>query len=133
MKRVIIIGLDGVPYELLRDFSEKGIMPNTGRLISEGTFIKMRSSIPEVSSVAWSSIITGKNHAEHGIFGFTDFPVNTYRLSFPNFSSLKAAPFWESDSKNRYIVINVPSTYPARELNGVLISGCLNVPDFLIC
>jgi predicted AlkP superfamily phosphohydrolase/phosphomutase len=129
MKRVVIIGLDGVPYELLKDFTEREIMPNTKQLISKGTFRKMQSSIPEVSSVAWSSIITGKNPAEHGIFGFTDFPANTYRLSFPNFSCLKAVPFWESDVKNRHIIINVPSTYPARKLNGVLISGFV-APNF---
>ena len=123
MNRVVIIGLDGVPYGLLRDFADKGIMPKTKEIIEKGAFSKMASSIPEISSVAWSSIITGKNPAEHGIFGFTDFPENTYRLSFPNFSQLKTETFWEKDSNNRHIIVNVPSTYPARELNGILISG----------
>jgi len=123
MNRVVIIGLDGVPFGLLKDFSESGVMPNTAKIISGGTFKKMQSSIPEISSVAWSSIITGKNPAEHGIFGFTDFPRNTYRLSFPNFSHLKASTFWELNPDKRHIVVNVPSTYPAREINGILISG----------
>lgn len=122
-RRTVIIGLDGVPYELLKDFSEKGVMPNTKRLISMGTLKKMRSSIPAVSSVAWSSIITGVNPGEHGIFGFTDFPLHTYRLSFPNFSQLKMPTFWENDNSKRYVIVNVPSTYPARDLNGILISG----------
>ena len=123
MNKIIIIGLDGVPFRLLKEFSEKGIMPNTARIISEGTFRGMSSSIPEISSVAWSSIITGKNPAEHGIFGFTDFLPNTYRLSFPNFSQLKLPTFWELKPDSRHIIVNVPSTYPAREINGVLISG----------
>ncbi|MBN3041160.1 MAG: alkaline phosphatase family protein, partial [Candidatus Omnitrophica bacterium] len=123
-KRIIIIGLDGVPYGLLNDLSNRGVMPNVKRLIDKGVFTKMFSSIPEISSVAWSSVITGKNPAEHGIFGFTDFPPNTYRLSFPNFSQLKCPAFWETAKKeDRHIVMNVPSTYPARQLNGVLISG----------
>ncbi len=122
-KRTVIIGLDGVPYGLLKNFAESGIMPNVARIIEGGVFRKMMSSIPEISSVAWSSIITGENPAEHGIFGFTDFPPNTYRLSFPNFNNLKCHPFWNKGEGGRHIVINVPSTYPARELDGVLISG----------
>jgi len=113
-KRIIIIGLDGVPYKLIDNFAKNNIMPNIKSIINKGLFTEMQSSIPEISSVAWSSIITGKNPGEHGIFGFTDFPENTYSLSFPNFSSLRVPPFW---------IINVPSTFPASELNGILVSG----------
>jgi len=121
-KRTIIIGLDGVPYRLMQDLSEQGVMPNCQTLIEKGVFRQMESSIPEVSSVAWSSLITGVNPAEHGIFGFTHFPEGTYRLSFPNFSNLKAAPFWNKDNTPS-VIINVPSTYPAAPLSGFLIAG----------
>lgn len=123
MKRTVIIGLDGVPFGLLKDLSEKGVMPNVKEIISKGTFKKMRSSVPDVSSVAWSSVITGANPAQHGIFGFTDLAEGSYRLTFPNFNNLKREPFWHRDKKSRHAIINVPSTYPAKELNGVLISG----------
>ena len=123
MRRLVIIGLDGVPYRLLKDLSEKGIMPNTRLIMENGLFRKMESTIPEVSSVAWSSIITGKNPGEHGIFGFTDFPQGTYRLSFPNFNDLKAPAFWKRDNSRRSVIINVPATFPASKLNGIHISG----------
>jgi len=122
-KRTVIIGLDGMPHRLIKDLSENGTMPNVKALIKEGVFRQMESSIPEVSSVAWSSIITGKNPGEHGIFGFTDLAPGTYRTVYPNFSTLKTASFWERKSTGRSVIINVPSTYPARELNGVLIAG----------
>lgn len=120
--RLIIIGLDGVPYRLLKDLADRKIMPNTREIIKNGIFRQMSSSIPEVSSVAWSSIITGKNPAEHGIFGFTDFLPDTYKLYFPNFNDLKAPVFWNTPPTPS-VIINVPSTYPALPLNGVLISG----------
>ena len=123
MKRLVIIGLDGVPHRLLDDLSKKDVMPNTGALIEKGVFKKMQSSIPEVSSIAWSSIITGSNPGQHSIFGFTDFPWGTYRLSFPNFRDLKVEPFWRREDSGRSVVINVPSTYPAKSLNGVHIAG----------
>jgi predicted AlkP superfamily phosphohydrolase/phosphomutase len=123
MKRLVIIGLDGVPYRLLKDLSENDIMPNSRSIMENGIFRKMESTIPEVSSAAWSSIITGRNPGQHGIFGFTDFPQGTYRLSFPNFNDLKATPFWKKDNSRRSVIINVPSTFPASKLNGIHISG----------
>jgi len=126
-RRTIIVGLDGVPYRLLKDLAGRGVMPNTAKLIKDGLFRQIESTVPEVSSVAWSSIITGKGPAEHGIFGFIDMPPDTYRLSFPNFNNLKSAPFWKKDM-HRSVIINVPGTFPAGEMNGVHISGFVS-PD----
>jgi len=125
-KRVIIIGLDGVPFQMLRDLSKKGIMPYTNEIISKGTFKQMFSSIPEISSVAWSSIITGKNPGEHGIFGFVDLYPNSYKIKFPNFTDLKAPPFWDLIPA-KSIIINVPATYPVKKMNGVHISGFVSI------
>ena len=126
--RTIIIGLDGVPFEMIERFAADGIMPNTAKLISQGVFKKMNSSVPEVSCVAWSSMITGTNPGQHGIFGFMDLLDNSYKMRFPNFSDLKAPPFWDV-WEGKSVVINVPSTYPVREMNGVLISGFVAI-DF---
>jgi predicted AlkP superfamily phosphohydrolase/phosphomutase len=124
--RTIIIGLDGVPFGMIKGFAESGVMPNTAGLISQGIFKQMYSTIPEISSVAWSSMITGANPGVHGIFGFMDLFPESYKMRFPNFNDLKAPPFWEKwDGKS--IVINVPSTYPVREMNGVIISGFVSV------
>ncbi len=126
-KRTVIIGLDGVPYRLIENFSNSSIMPETKRMIEKGVFREMESSIPEISSVAWSSIITGKNPGEHGIFGYTDIPTGTYRLSFPNFNNLKATPFFQKNSYGKSIIINVPSTFPVKPLNGIHISGFVSL------
>ena len=126
--KTIIIGLDGVPYGMIEDFAQNGVMPNMAKLISHGIFKKMRSSIPEISSVAWSSIITGKNPGEHGIFGFMDLFDSSYKMRFPNFNDLKAKPFWE-DWPGRSVIINVPSTYPVGQMDGVHISGFVSI-DF---
>jgi len=126
-KKTVIIGIDGVPFELMEDLSNKGVMPNFSALRKEGIFKKMRSSIPEISSVAWSSIITGKNPGQHGIFGFTEIIPGTYTLSFPNFDSLKELPFWQKDKTKKYVILNVPTTYPVKKLNGVHISGFISM------
>lgn len=124
--KTVIIGIDGAPYGLMEDLSSRGVMPNFRDLKKEGIFTKMRSSIPEISSVSWSSIITGKNPAEHGIFGFTEIIPDTYTLAFPDFNWLKEPPFWQKDKKKKYVILNVPSTYPVKDLNGVHVSGFIS-------
>jgi predicted AlkP superfamily phosphohydrolase/phosphomutase len=124
-ERVLVIGLDGVPYSLLLDLAQKGIMPATSKLIDSGHIQRMKASLPEISAVSWTNFMTGTNPGTHGIFGFTDFKRDSYDLRFPNFLDLKKETFWDilGDQRKRCIIINQPSTYPARKINGILISG----------
>lgn len=124
-KKVIVIGLDGVPHSLMLDLAQKGIMPVVSRLIESGHLHRMKASLPEISSVSWTNFMTGTNPGTHGIFGFTDLKKDSYSLRFPNFLDLKKETFWDDLGKRgkKCIIINQPSTYPARKINGILISG----------
>ena len=94
-------------------------------LAANGRLSRMNTEIPTISSVAWASFMTGVNPGEHGIFGFTDRKPGTWELYFPNYAYVKAEPVWDRISREggRCCVLNVPSTYPTRPLNGVLVSG----------
>jgi predicted AlkP superfamily phosphohydrolase/phosphomutase len=124
-KKVVVIGLDGTPFSLVNGLMEQGVMPNLSGLLSRGSMVEMKSVHPSVSSVAWTSFMTGKNPAKHGIFGFTDRQPDSYQLYFPNSRNVMSETLWDVLGANnkRSVVINVPSTYPAKELNGVLVSG----------
>ena len=124
--KTVIIGLDGVPFGMIKHFAETGVMPNTAKLIGQGIFRKMLSSVPEVSCVAWSSMITGTNPGRHGIFGFMDLFEDSYKMRFPNFRDLKSQPFWEL-WPGKSVIINVPGTYPVRPMNGVHVSGFVSI------
>jgi predicted AlkP superfamily phosphohydrolase/phosphomutase len=123
--KVCIIGLDGVPYSLLVDLAKRGIMETMAELLDSGCLHRMKASLPEISAVSWTNFMTGSNPATHGIFGFTDFKKDSYGLHFPNFLDLKKETFWDrlGERKKRCIIINQPSTYPARKINGILVSG----------
>ncbi|PTD94231.1 hypothetical protein C9439_04065 [archaeon SCG-AAA382B04] len=123
MKETAIIGIDGVPYRLMEEYSDEGVMPNFRELREEGYFSKMNSSIPPISSISWSSMITGKNPGEHGVYGFTELIPGSYNMSFPDFRSLDSPTYWQMHDDKRSIVINVPTTYPAQKLNGFHVSG----------
>lgn len=120
--RNVIVGLDGVPPDLMRKLADGGVMPNFASLMEEGEFGLMESSIPAISSTSWGTIITGCNPGEHGVYGFTDVIRGTYTLSFSNFLSFKRPAFWQNGGRS-HVILNVPSTYPAQELDGCHVSG----------
>ncbi len=124
-RKAVIIGLDGTPYSLLKDLIDQGKLPNMAQIFSQGYFGSTTVCLPEISSVSWSSFMTGTNSGTHGIYGFMDFKPGTYELYFPNFSDLKAPTLFDElgERGKKSIVINLPSTYPARKINGILISG----------
>ncbi len=123
--RVCVIGLDGVPYSLITRFAKAGVMPTAAELIASGHLHHLKASLPEISAVSWTDFMTGSDSGTHGIFGFTDFRPGSYGLRFPNFRDLKQETFWDILGRQgkRCIVINQPSTYPARPINGVIVSG----------
>lgn len=124
-KRVCIIGLDGVPFDLLLKFTSSEVMPGMRKLVARGHLQKMKASLPEVSSVSWTSFMTGTNPGTHGIFGFTDFREHSYQIRYPNFLDVKVPTLFDQLGERglRSVVINQPSTYPARKIDGALISG----------
>jgi predicted AlkP superfamily phosphohydrolase/phosphomutase len=121
-RKVVVLGLDGVPYSLLVDYLARGMMPELAQCCEQGRLLRMHSTLPEISSVAWSSFMTGKNPGEHGVFGFVEIDPESYEYNFPNFTALRVRPFWERENL-KTVAFNIPQTYPARPMNGVMVSG----------
>jgi predicted AlkP superfamily phosphohydrolase/phosphomutase len=122
---VAVVGLDGVGLPLVQQLVARGVMPALGRLLATGTAAPMRSSIPTISSVSWAGFMTGCNPGKHGIYGFTELRPGTLTTFFPNFGNVRCDTLWDVAGRadKRAIVMNVPGTYPARALNGMLVSG----------
>jgi predicted AlkP superfamily phosphohydrolase/phosphomutase len=129
-QRVVFIGLDGTPFTFLQRLIAEGRAPNAERLVRQGSLLRMDSTWPWVSSVAWSSMMTGVNPGKHNIFGFIDRDPATYKQFIPTSQNMRARTLWEvlSDAGKRVIVINVPVTYPPRPVNGILV-GCFLSPN----
>ena len=127
-RRVFVIGLDGTPYTFFQKAMAEGHMPNLTRLVAEGSFRRINSVYPTVSSVAWSSFMTGRNPGKHNIYGFIDRQLGTYKTYIPTSRSMKTDTLWEILGRvgKKVIVVNVPVTYPPRPVNGILVGGFLS-------
>ena len=125
--RTVVLGLDGVPHSLIQRLVQEGRMPNLSALLDRGSLLPMSSVLPTVSSVAWASIVSGCNPGKHNIFGFIDRLPRTHEMFIPNARHLKAKTWVElfSGMGRRVFSMGVPSTYPPKAVNGVLISGFL--------
>lgn len=128
MKRrrpLFVLGIDGLPAPLLERWKREGRRSALSRIGERYGLRSMDSSLPEVSSVSWTTFFTGKNPGEHGLFGFYDLDPKGYTPRFPTFPGLSSKPFWEEEAARggRSVVLNVPSTYPARPFPGELVSG----------
>ena len=128
-KRAVVIGLDGTPYTLAKRFIADGTMPCLADIVRRGSLLQMDTSIPDISSVAWTSFMTGANPGRHGIYGFLDLQPNSYKIFFPSSKHIRGETLWDAvgAQNRRSIVINVPSTYPAKPLNGILVAGFVAV------
>ena len=68
--RVLVIGLDGVPLDIIQTWADAGSLPNLHKLMSTGAVGKLRSTLPPTSGPSWSSFVTGKNPGKTAFMTF---------------------------------------------------------------
>lgn len=156
VKRIVILGFDGLDPDLCETFMQQGVLPHFAELQQNGTFRKLRTTCPPLSPVAWSSFATGVNPSKHRIFDFLHRNPNTY---LPELSSLhvraskksltiggrrlpmrraqvdflrKSRSFWKILGEHGIFsqIIRLPITFPPEKFNGHLLSA-MCTPDLL--
>jgi predicted AlkP superfamily phosphohydrolase/phosphomutase len=83
-RKILILGFDGMDPGLTDRWIREGKLPAFRRLMAQGGFRSLETSIPPQSPVAWSNFIAGTNPGGHGIFDFIHRDPKTY---FPVFSA----------------------------------------------
>lgn len=154
VRRVVILGFDGLDPDLAREWMDAGHLPNFRRLAQEGCFHPLQTSYPSMSPVAWSSFSTGVDPSRHNIFDFitrdpcTYLPIlsstqiaqakrhvklGKYRIPLGKGSirlQRKGKPWWRllGERKIFSTILRVPITFPPEEFHGACLSG-MCVPD----
>ncbi len=118
---VVVIGVDGGEWRIIESMWAEDRLPNLRRMAAEGITARMRT-IDSASPVIWTSIATGVVPARHGI---TDFTVATAHGDQPVSSTQRRVPaLWNMASavRRRVAVVNWWGTWPAEEVDGVVVS-----------
>ena len=154
VKRVVVLGLDGLDAKLAEQYMDAGKLPNFARLRQIGTYSRLGTTAPAMTPVAWASFLTGCNPGKHNIFDFLSRDKKTYMptlssvqirpprkvlrlgkyrvpISKPDVRLLrKGKPFWNILGEHGIFsnIIRMPMTFPPEKFRGVLLSA-MCVPD----
>jgi len=153
VKRVVILGLDGLDPVIARNMMDKGQLPNLNRLKNEGGFRPLGTTWPAMSPVGWSTFATGVDPSGHNIFDFlardraTHMPVLSSTRLIPKsvkkigpftlpggghrFESLRRSkPFWKTcaEAGVESSILRIPITFPPDKFGGKMLSA-MCVPD----
>lgn len=123
LPKVLILGLDGVGPELVRQFRGEGVLPHISELIERGAWGALRSTTPPTTLPAWTSFMTGASPSTHGV---PDFTVREgYRVRFVGGAN-RAVPTLFRHLESCGLTVGAawfPATYPPESLRGYQISG----------
>ncbi|MBD3203423.1 hypothetical protein GF327_03955 [Candidatus Woesearchaeota archaeon] len=124
MGKVVIIGLDGGNFDIIQKWKDK--LPTLKKFIDHGSSGYLKTTIPPLTIPAWPSFYTGKNPGKYGVFDFVD-RTSKNKNKIVDSTYVKSDSLWSILSKDnkKCCVINVPLTYPAKKINGLMITGLL--------
>ena len=125
--RAAVIGLDGAAWQLIDDMLDNGVMPRLKAVRDTGASGILRSTVPTYTPPAWTSAATGVNPGRHGIYGFVEGHAQYERHALMHAGKVRSATVWEmANAQGRLAgIFHLPLTYPARALDGWMVSGMM--------
>jgi predicted AlkP superfamily phosphohydrolase/phosphomutase len=120
---MLVVGIDGATLDLIKPWAQRGYLPCLGRLIREGVYGYLESTLNFHSASAWTSIITGANRGKHGVFSFSYRNPCTREFRLITSKDRRTGAFWDHVPDLRVGLVNIPMTYPVKEINGVMVAG----------
>ncbi|MEA2487167.1 MAG: hypothetical protein QOF16_821, partial [Actinomycetota bacterium] len=126
MTKTLLLGLDGMTYNVLDPAFEAGHMPRYKALLERSASGVLTSTIPPYTPPGWTSIFTGVNPGRHGIFGFTLGHIQNPK-GLVSLDRVRVPAIWNAANAQgeRIGLFNIPMTYPAPAVEGFAVSGML--------
>lgn len=123
--RVMILGLDGATWTVLDPMRSRGLMPNLDALLARSAHGTLRSTIPPVTTAAWTTMMTGCDPSRHGVFDhrYYDAPSGQMKVNHSGRSRVPSVWRMLSDQGRSVAVLNLPGNFPPPPVRGVVVSG----------
>ncbi len=123
-EKVVVVGMDGFDWVLLDRLIESGRCPTFARMKREGAWGEIISRPPVLSPLIWTTMATGRLPEDHGVLDFVVHdPVTGKDAPITN-QSRKVQAFWNilSIIGRTVHLVNWWASYPAEDINGVMVS-----------
>lgn len=121
---VIWLGFDGFDFELVDRLAGEGRMPNWKRLCAEGYTARLKSFVPILSPIVWTTLATGVGPDVHRVLDFQQLDPATGRR-VPISGNSRAVPaIWNVASASGLTVgvVGWWATHPAEEVKGFFVT-----------
>ena len=121
--RVILVGVDGLDWRIVRPLIENGSMPNLARFVARGASGELDTLLPTYSPNIWASVATGKLPRKHGIQDFVGVLPSGQRVPITsNVRRVKALWNILGEAGLDVAVLGWWTTWPAEPVRGVMVS-----------
>ena len=123
---VLVIGLDGGTWDVIRPGIASGHLPALAGLAERGSCGTLWSTVPPITPAAWTSFATGQTPARHGIHTWAVLEPGSYVNHLVSRRDVAAQTFWELlDARGESAgIFNMPLAYPPVELeHGYVVAG----------
>ncbi len=126
-RKILLLGIDGIEWDILGPMLEEGRLPNFARIMQEGTWGELQSLEFLESPMIWTSIATGKVSEKHGITGFTTKPGSAREgaILTSNFRNVRTVWDIVGETGRDVGVVLWLVTWPPEPVNGYLVSDYL--------
>ena len=121
--RLVVLGWDSATFDVIDPLIEAGKLPHLQGLIERGYRAPLRSTWPPMTDCAWTSAFTGRNPGAHGIFGSWYRAPGAYSCRYFSSRDRRCPAVWELAGDPRFLVWNVPMTFPPDAVNGAMVAG----------
>lgn len=129
-RNVVVIGIDGATWYVIRQLAREGQMPNVDRLMKNGAWGDLQTMAPTVSPAIWTTIATGYSPERHGITDFATQIPDSGAMTLIGSTQRREAAIWNlaSDAGISVGVVNWWATFPAESVkSGFVISDRANL------
>lgn len=154
-QKIIVLGMDGLSWNVINPLIKEGKLPNIANLINKGSSGIIKCSelkYLDFSSALWNSIATGKSVEKHGIKDFTSAYIPFFNINFkmplnfnrflskisivneiPISSNLrKSKAIWNilSDFNITSAIVGWWASFPPEKIKGYIVSDTLTRTGF---
>lgn len=125
--KVVVIGLDGSSWELVRLLQQHGKLPHLQTMEQRGVATTLRSTHPAHSAPAWTSFATGVPPTAHGCLDFLVVNRDIDDLDIIDSTKIKQETIYETMVRHGRtpILINLPNTFPPKLSNHITITSLM--------
>lgn len=124
-RRLLVIGLDCLGQEILAA-SSLAELPHLRKLVESGVAGPLKSTLPPITVPAWTSMLSGRDPGELGIYGFRNRRSFAYDDTvYASSLAVRSPRLWDyvGAAGGRSIVVGVPQTSPPPAILGDLVAG----------